>query len=226
MDDKKKKAISIFLMVIGTIIIILIAYFLIQCLRERFYQNAFDERYQEITLKENGIIDQVQVFHGVKLHTYVTEEDKPQKVIFEIKDEVKNELEGYEINSDGEGMEFYSEAIQYKQVKDKKTGKEQFIVSVRKSPGGESSPASFRTYTINENGVIKVSDFTMDTKSKLGTQWIRGISDETHGYYTNLPYQDGAIGSILFLSLIGLLLVASGLWLRRHDFKKGEDAAG
>ncbi|WP_341357153.1 hypothetical protein [Rossellomorea sp. y25] len=229
MDHKKRKKflfISTFLVISGIIIILLVAYFLIQSVRETFYQNAFDKRYDFVSLQEEGMVDAVQVFHGVKLNTYVESESNPATIIFEINDEVEAKLKGHKVHPEEEGMKPYSGFIHYKLMKDNQTGKEAFIASLDTTPSKEDdSTTSFRTYTINENGIVKKSDFTEDTKSKLETQWIKGISDETHGYYTDLPYQDGAKASLLFLSLLGLLSITGGVWLGKSLLIKEKGAA-
>jgi hypothetical protein len=212
--------------IIGLVIMVIAAYFLIQSVRENFYQKAFDKRYDLTSLEEDGIIDAVQVFHGVKMNTYVQNESDPPTIILEINDEVEAKLKGFKVNPDEEGMKPYSGAILYKLITDKQTGKEEFIVSLQTTPANENdSPVKYRTYTINENGIVKKSDFTTETKSKLETQWIRGLSKETHGYYTNLPYQDGGASSLLFLSLIGALFMASGFWVGRSIIIKDKGAA-
>ncbi|MGM0853914.1 MAG: hypothetical protein ACQEWI_15105 [Bacillota bacterium] len=218
--------ISAFLMIIGIIIFLLVTYFLIQSVRETFYQSAFDKRYDFVSLQEEGMVDAVQVFHGVKLNTYVESESNPSTIVLEINDEVEEKLKGYKVNPEEEGMKPYSGVIQYKVMKDKQTGKEQFIVSLDTTSGKENnSTTKYGTYTINENGIVKKSDFTTDTKSKLETQWIRGLSDETQGYYTDLPYQDGAKASLFFLSLLGILFIAGGVWLGKSIFIKEKGAA-
>ncbi|MGE6754778.1 hypothetical protein ACQKFO_15220 [Rossellomorea sp. NPDC071047] len=212
--------------IIGLVIMVIAAYFLIQSVRENFYQKAFDKRYDFTSLEEDGMIDAVQVFHGVKINTFGQNESDPPTIILEINDEEEAELKGYKVNPDEEGMKPYSDAILYKQMTDKQTGKEEFIVSLQTTPANENdSTTKYRTYTINENGIIKKSDFTSDTKSKLETQWIRGISKETQGYYTDLPYQDGGASSLLFLSLIGALFMAGGFWVGRSIIIKDKGAA-
>ncbi|WP_044339944.1 hypothetical protein [Rossellomorea aquimaris] len=228
MNVKRKKFlfISASLVIIGIIIILLVTYFLIQSVRESFYQNAFDKRYDFVSLQEDGMIDAVQVFHGVKLNTYVESESNPSTIILEINDEVEAKLKGHKVNPEEEGMKPYSGVIQYKVMKDKQTGKEEFIVSLDTTPVKENnSITKFRTYTINENGIVKKSNFTEDTKSKLETQWIKGISDETHGYYTDLPYQDEGRSSLFFLSLLGLLCIAGGIWLGKSILINEKGAA-
>lgn len=115
----------------------------------------------------------VQVFHGVKLNTFVEGEREEGNIIFEIKDEVEAELKGFTIGSDPKGMSDFNDAIQYKLMVEKETGKESFIVAMRTSPPSEvisSTPIKYRTYNINENGVIKEGNFTADTKLKMETQ--------------------------------------------------------
>lgn len=212
--------------IIGLVIMVIAAYFLIQSVRENFYQKAFDKRYDLTSLEEEGMIDAVQVFHGVKINTFVQNESDPPTIILEINDEEEAKLKGYKVNPDEKGMKPYSDVIIYKLMTDKQTGKEEFIVSLQTTPASENeASAKYRTYTINENGIIKKSDFTSDTKSKLETQWIRGISKETQGYYTDLPYQDGGATSLLFLSLLGALLMAGAFWLGRSILIKEKGAA-
>jgi hypothetical protein len=67
--------------------------------------------------------------------------------------------------------------------------------------------------------VIKQSNFTLGTKSKIETQWIKGLSGESHGYYTNLPHQQGGAVALLFLSLLGILFILGGLWIRAKRAK-------
>ncbi|MGG4167079.1 hypothetical protein ABEW00_06300 [Rossellomorea vietnamensis] len=204
----------------------IVAYFLIQTLRETFYQNAFDKNYEFISLEEDGIVDTVQVFHGVKINTFVQNEEKPSAIILELNDEKEAKLKGHKVNPAIEGMQAYSAAVSYKRMKNIESGKEQFIVGLQTSPEKEDgSEATYTTYSINENGIVKKSHFTTETKSKLETQWIRGISEETHGYYTDLPYQDGAKGSLLFLSLIGVLLIISGFWVSKSIIAQQKEAA-
>ncbi|PFG04399.1 hypothetical protein [Bacillus sp. es.034] len=210
--------------IIGIVIMSIVAYFLIQTLRESFYQNAFEKNYKYISLEEDGIVDTVQVFHGVKINTFVQKEEKPSTIILELNDEEEAKLKGHKVNPDIEGMQAYSAAVSYKRMKNKESGKEQFIVGLQTSPVKEDSEATYRTYSINENGIVKESDFTTQTKSKLETQWIRGISEETHGYYTDLPYQDGAKGSLLFLSLMGVLLIISGFWVSKSIIAQQKEA--
>ncbi|NMH67656.1 hypothetical protein HF072_02485 [Bacillus sp. RO3] len=218
--SKKQKIwlkISGAIFIVGIVLMMIAAYFLIQSIRESFYQSSFEKRYEFTSLQEDGSVDTVQVFHGVKINTYVEEESDPPTIILEINDEEEAELKGYEINvDDEEGMKAFSGGIQYKLVTDTTSGKEEFIVSLLTSPANESeSSATYRTYTINENGIVKKSDFTTESKSKLETQWIRGISKDTHGYYTDLPYQDGGTSSLWFLSFMGLLFMTGGFWLGR-----------
>ncbi|PFA66806.1 hypothetical protein CN378_12980 [Bacillus sp. AFS015802] len=236
MTHSKKKRfqyISILSIAAGVLSITLVAYFFIQTIRESFYQSHFDKRYEFISLEEDGIIDPVQVFHGVKLNTF--EENlkensrKKPDVIFEVKDEQVVALKGRELHSKGEGMRVFADMIQYKTMVDNQTGKESFIIAMQLNSPNEiqgSAPAKYRTYSINENGVIKKSDFTLKTKSKMETQWIRGLSGESYGYYTNLPHQKGSTTSMIFLSVIGIALLLAGIWIRKwkRNNDKGTDA--
>jgi hypothetical protein len=216
--DKRQKLwlkISISFLLLGIIIMSIVAYFLIQTIREGFYQRAFEKQYDYVSLEEEGSINAVQVFHGVKINTYV-ESESNSSIVLEINDEVEANLKGLKGDPEEEGMQPFSNVIQYKSVTDNQTGKEEFIVSLQTTPvNQQDGNIKYRTYTINENGIVKKSDFTTDTKSKLETQWIRGIPDVTQGYYTNVPYQDGSVGAILFLTLIGLASIAGGVLLRR-----------
>lgn len=216
---KRFRYISHILIIAGVLSITLVAYFLIQSLRETLYQYRFDKQYDFISLKEDGDVYPVQVFHGVKLNTFVEEEgEKKGNIIFEIKDEPEAELEGFDVTSDPEGMNDFTDSIQYKEMVEKETGRESFIVAMRLSPPTEkinSNPINYRTYSINENGVIKVSNFTTKTKSKLETQWIRGLTGEKVGYYSNLPYQKGGAVTLIFLFLFGVASGLGGIWLRR-----------
>jgi hypothetical protein len=220
MTDFRKKRfwyISGLCLAIGFIAIVLVAYFVIQSVRETFYQNAFDDRYEFVSLEEEGEIDPVQVFHGVKLNTFLKGEGETGKekenVVFEVKDEPVAILKGMNLHSDGKGMGVFVDGIQYKLMVDNETGKESFIIAMKIS-SEQASSNKFRTYRINENGVIKKSNFTLDTKSKMETQWIRELSGETHGYYTDLPHQQGGAVSLLFLSLLGILFILGGVWVR------------
>ena len=216
---KRFRYISYILFIAGVLSIALVAYFLVQSLRETFYQNRFDKQYDFISLEEDGDVYPIQVFHGVKLNTFVEEEGKKKgHIIFEIKDEKEAELKGFDVTSDAKGMNEFSEAIQYKEMVEKETGKESFIVAIRLSPPTEkinSNPINYRTYSINENGVIKESNFTTKTKSKLETQWIRGLAGERVGYYSNLPYQKGGAVTLISLLLFGVSSGLGGIWLRR-----------
>jgi hypothetical protein len=207
--------ISISFLLLGTIIMSIVAYFLIQSIREVFYQRAFEKQYDYVSLEEEGSIDAVQVFHGVKINTYVESENNAS-IVLEINDEVEAKIKGLKVDPEEEGMQPFSNVIQYKSVTDIQSGKEQFIVSLQTTPANQrDGNIKYRTYTINENGIVKKSNFTASTKSKLETQWIRGIPEVTQGYYTNVPYQDGSVGAILFLTLIGLASIAGGVLLRR-----------
>jgi hypothetical protein len=62
---------------------------------------------------------------------------------------------------------------------------------------------------------VKKSNFSTKIKSKL----------ETHGYYIDLPYQDGAKGSLLFLFLIGVLMIISGFWVSKSIIEQQKEAA-
>ena len=199
----------------------IVAYFLIQSIRETFYQKAFEKKYDFISLEDDGIVDTVQVFHGVKVSTFIQSEDNPSTIMLEINDEEEAKLKGHKVTADIEGMQPYSDTVIYRIVKNIETGKERFIVSVYTNPDKER----YTTYSINENGIVKKNDFTNETKSKLETQWIRGISGDTHGYYTDLPYQDGATASLLFLSLVGILLITSGFWIGKSIIVKQKEAA-
>ncbi|MBW3110240.1 hypothetical protein KYJ26_00080 [Bacillus sp. MCCB 382] len=217
-NKKRFQYMSIIFIIAGVLSITLVAYFLIQTIRESFYQSHFDKRYEFISLEEDGIIDPVQVFHGVKLNTFMEDlkenSQKKPDLIFEVKDEQVVALKGRELHSKEEGMSVFADMIQYKTMVDNQTGKESFIVAMQmNSPG--SAPAKYRTYSINENGVIKKSDFTLKTKSKMETQWIRGLSGESHGYYTNLPHQKGSTMSLIFLTIIGIALILVGLWIKK-----------
>ncbi|TYS85232.1 hypothetical protein [Rossellomorea aquimaris] len=207
--------ISISFLLLGTIIMSIVAYFLIQSIREVFYQRAFEKQYDYVSLEEEGSIDAVQVFHGVKINTYV-ESESNASIVLEINDEVEAKIKGLKVDPEEEGMQPFSNVIQYKSVTDIQSGKEQFIVSLQTTPANKrDGNIKYRAYTINENGIVKKSNFTASTKSKLETQWIRGIPEVTQGYYTNVPYQDGSVGAILFLTLIGLASIAGGVLLRR-----------
>lgn len=224
MINKKKRLLylSHFLFILGFIAMTLVAYFLIQSIKESFYQNRFEDQYEYISLEEDGDVYPIQVFHGVKLNTFIEGEGESGQmdgeIIFEIKDEPEAELKGFTIGSDPKGMSEFADAIQYKKLVEKETGKESFIVAMRTSHPTDvitSNPIRYRTYSINENGVVKESNFTTDTKSKLETQWIRGLTDEKMGYYSNLPYQKGGMVTLIFLLLFGVVSGIGGVWLRR-----------
>lgn len=201
--------------ILGIIIMSIVAYFLVQSIRESFYQRAFEKQYDYVSLEEEGSIDAVQVFHGVKINTYIEGESNPA-IILEINDEVEAKIKGLKVDPEEEGMQPFSNVIQYKSVTDNQSGKEEFIVSLQVAPVNQKDGIiKYRTYTINENGIVKKSSFTSDTKSKLETQWIRGISDETKGFYTNILYQDGSVGAILFLMFIGIGSIACGFLMRK-----------
>lgn len=207
--------ISASFLLLGIIIMSIVAYFLIQSIREVFYQRAFEKQYDYVSLEEEGSIDAVQVFHGVKINTYV-ESESNASIVLEINDEVEAKIKGLKVDPEEEGMQPFSNVIQYKSVTDNQSGKEQFIVSLQTTRANQrDGNIKYRTYTINENGIVKKSDFTEDTKSKLETQWIRGISDETKGHYTNILYQDGSVGAILFLMFIGIASIAGGVLMRK-----------
>jgi hypothetical protein len=226
---KRFRYISYILFITGFLSVTLVTYFLFQSLRETIYQNGFEKQYGFISLVEDGDVYPIQVFHGVKLNTFVEGEgEKEGSIIFEIKDEPEAKLKGFTIGSDPKGMSDFNDAIQYKVMVEKETGKESFIVAMRTSPPpGEnrSNPTTYRTYSINENGVVKESNFTTDTKSKLETQWIRGISGEKSGYYTNLPYQKGGTVTLIFLFLFGVVSGMAGVWLRKSNLIAGRNQA-
>ncbi len=207
---------------IGFLALTLVVYFVIQSVRETFYQNAFDDRYEFISLEENGETDPVQVFHGVKLNTFLEDEEEAGKkkgnVIFEVKDEPEVTLKGRKLHLEQKGMDVFSDEIQYKALVDNETGEESFIIAIKMTSEGAAT-TKYRTYSINENGVIKKSNFTLNTKSKLETQWIKGLSGGAYGYYTNLPHQQGGVVSLLFLSLLGILFILGGLWIRAKRAK-------
>lgn len=113
------------------------------------------------------------------------EGEPSERIILEVKDDPEAEMKDYVVDPDAKGMSAFANAIQYKVMVNKETGKESFIVALRLTPESQN----YRTYNINENGVMKVSNFTIDHKSKMETQWINGLSEHKYGYYTNLPYQ-------------------------------------
>ncbi|WP_201716723.1 hypothetical protein [Rossellomorea arthrocnemi] len=207
------------LSIIGLILLSIVLYFLVQSVRETFYQNTFEKDYEYSSLKEDGVVDPVQVFHGVKLNTFLEEDEESGKksgnILFEVKDEPEAKLKGFHVDSGREGMGAFDEAIQYKVMVEKETGKESFIIALKKTP--DSEPAKYKTFSINENGVIKASEFTLGTKDELETQWIKGLSDETHGYYTDLPYQKGGTISLVTLTFLGILSLTGARWLRRRS---------
>ena len=171
MTNKKKRFLYIsgICFAIGFLAFALVAYFLVQSVRETFYQNAFDNRYQFISLAKEGVIDPVQVFHGVKLNTFLENQGgtgkKKGNIVFEVKDEKAAALKGMNLHSDGKGMEVFSEGIQYKVMVDNETGKESFIIAM-KTTSEQASTNKYRTYQINENGVIKKSNFTLSTSRR------------------------------------------------------------
>lgn len=221
--NKKKRLLylSHFLFILSFLVITLVAYFLVQSIREAVYQNRFENRFTFISLVEDGEVDPVQVFHGVKVNTFWQEEESEKKsrnIIFEVKDEPEAEINGFKLPSDPKGMADFAEAIQYKKMVENKSENESFIISMKLTPESEkpnSKTTKYRTYHINENGVIKESNFTIETKSKLETQWIRGFSGEQHGYYTDLPYQKGGTLSLISLAFLGLLFLLGGVGFRR-----------
>ncbi|MGD6849151.1 hypothetical protein [Rossellomorea aquimaris] len=219
--SKKKRLVyaSGLLSFIGLLLFSIVLYFLVQSVRETFYQNKFEREYDYLSLTEDGVVDPVQVFHGVKLNTFLEEDEASGKksgdIIFEVKDEPEAKLKGFQVDSGQEGMRAFGDAIQYKMMVEKETGKESFIIAFKKTP--DSSPAKYKTYNINENGVISTSEFTLRTKNKLETQWIRGLSGETHGYYTDLPYQKGGTVSLVSLAFLGILSLIGAVWLRRRS---------
>ncbi|CAN7193245.1 hypothetical protein [Rossellomorea sp. LjRoot5] len=233
MINKKKRMLyaSYFLFITGFVAMTLVAYFFIQSIRESFYQNRFEDQYESISLEEDGDVYPVQVFHGVKVSTFLEEEDSGKKsgtILFEVKDEPEAELKGFKVQSDPQGMSAYKEAIQYKVVEEKETKKESFIIAMRLTPEAgnlKGKPVKYRTYRVNENGVIKKRTFTLDTKSKLDTQWIRRLSGEKHGYYTDLPYQKGGTLSLIALTLMGCLFIIGAMWLRRRVLPIERDQA-
>lgn len=223
--NKKKRLlyVSSFLFMAGIFVLTLVAYFLIQSIRESFYQNSFEKQYEFISLEEDGDVYPVQVFHGVKVNTFLQEEEetgkKSGKIIFEVKDEPEAELKGFNSLSEPQGMSAFANAIQYKKMVEYETGKKSFIIAMRMTPRSENlntAPIKYRTYSINENGVIRESNFTTGTKSKMETQWIRGLSGEKRGYYTNLPYQKGGTLSLISLNLVGILFLIGGVRFRRR----------
>jgi hypothetical protein len=228
---KRLLYVSHFLFILGILIITLVAYFVLQSIRETVYQYRFDQQYEFRSLEEEGEVYPIQVFHGVKLNTFADGEGKEGKkvgnIIFEIKDETEAKLKGVNIGSDLKGMSDLKEVIQYKVMVEKETGQESFIVAMRTSSPLQvirSAPIKYRTYNINENGVIKESNFTADTKSKMETQWIRGLKDEKSGYYSSLPYQENGVFTLIFLLFFGVILGIGGFWLRRSR-NYGKDQA-
>ncbi|TMU83464.1 hypothetical protein FGG79_19850 [Bacillus sp. BHET2] len=223
--SKKKRLmyLSGLLSIIGILFIIIVIYFLFQSVRETFYQNSFESKYDFVSLKEDGEVFPVQVFHGVKVDTFLEEKEVSNKksgnIIFEVKDEPKETLMGFNVHSERNGMSAFSEAIQYKVMVENETGKESFIIAMKITPESEkliTTPSKYKTYSVNENGVIKISEFTLHSKSKLETQWIRGLSGEKHGYYTDLPYQKGGAFSLISFAILGILSLIGGVWLRRR----------
>ncbi|MHA7138190.1 hypothetical protein ACRTEV_13100 [Rossellomorea arthrocnemi] len=207
------------LFVIGAVCILLVAYFLIQSVREHFYQRAFDQQYELQQVEEAE-----EVFHGVKIQTYHTNEGpdgNKADVIVEMNDEVVEELKGRAINPASEEMKVYSHVVRYSLFTDKKRGKEELIVILN----SDRDTPVYRTYRINENGVVSQNDFTTDSKSKQETQFLNGISEEQYGYYTNLPYQDGSWASLIFLGLMGIGCLISAAWIRRTILEKREEPA-
>ncbi|UXH43323.1 hypothetical protein N5C46_16725 [Rossellomorea vietnamensis] len=214
---KRLLYVSHFIFIVGLLILTLAAYFVLQSIRETFYQSRFDQQYEFRSLEEDGEVYPVQVFHGVKVNTFLEEKDGPDRaIILEVKDEPEAKMKGFKVESDAEEMSAFTDAIQYKVMVDKKTGKESFIMALRLTPESKQ----FRTYHVNENGVIKVSNFGVNRKSKMETQWIRGLSGEKYGYYTNLPYQKGSTLSLIALTLIGISCVIGGRGLRRRALEK------
>ncbi|BCB05826.1 hypothetical protein KH172YL63_39590 [Bacillus sp. KH172YL63] len=197
------------------------AYFVIQSIRESFYQRAFDQQYEFKSLEEDGEVYPVQVFHGVKMNTFL-EGEPSERIILEVKDDPEAEMKDYVVDPDAKGMSAFANAIQYKVMVNKETGKESFIVALRLTPESQN----YRTYNINENGVMKVSNFTIDHKSKMETQWINGLSEHKYGYYTNLPYQKGGTLSLTMLSLIGGLFILGGIGVRRSALGGREHGDG
>lgn len=122
--------ISASFLLLGIIIMSIVAYFLIQSIREVFYQRAFEKQYDYVSLEEEGSIDAVQVFHGVKINTYV-ESESNASIVLEINDEVEAKIKGLKVDPEEEGMQPFSNVIQYKSVTDNQSGKEQFIVSLQ-----------------------------------------------------------------------------------------------
>ncbi|MBN8193847.1 hypothetical protein JI667_16985 [Bacillus sp. NTK074B] len=210
---------SALLSIVGLLMFSIVLYFLVQSVRETFYQNKYENDYEYRSLKKDGVVDSVQVFHGVKLNTFLEEDEESGKksgnILFEVKDEPEATLKGFQVDSGREDMGAFDEAIQYKVMVEKETGRESFIVTLKKSPNSEH--AKYKTFSINENGVIKTSEFTPATKNKLETQWIKGLSDETHGYYTDLPYQKGGWVSLIALAFLGILSMIGAMWFRRRS---------
>ncbi|MCA1060877.1 hypothetical protein LCL96_18335 [Rossellomorea aquimaris] len=229
MEMKSKKislGISVLLTLTGIVILFIGAYFLIQSLREYHYQSSFEKKYEFIPIKNDH---HVQVFHGVKINTFLKEENRNNlnsTIILEIKDEIEAEIKASPVDTDTDSMKAYSDVIQYKHMVNRETNEETFIIAMQTTPAGKRvDTKQYRTYSINENGVITKSEFTIGHQSKAETQWIRGISKQKHGYYTDLPYQDGAWTSLLLLIGFGLLSLFSGIKLGQNAFNRYSGAA-
>ncbi len=75
----------------------------------------------------------------------------------------------------------------------------------------------FQTFRINENGVVKKSNFQSGENSKLETQWIRGLTEDKIGYHTSLPYQDHPVLTLISTAFAGLISLYVGLRLRKRE---------
>ncbi|MGX1262592.1 hypothetical protein RKD55_000396 [Rossellomorea marisflavi] len=212
------KLISVLLLAAGAVLLTIVLYFTVQSVRELVYQNGIEKRYSFQAPEET-----VQVFHGVKVQTY---RDGP-KVLLELQEEERGKVKVPGAKTDKkDDMEAFRGIVQYKLMKEKKTGEEWFIAALRLTPEVMAEgDQKFQTFRINENGVVKKSNFSPGSNTKLETQWVRGLTEEKIGYHTSLPYQDHPVLTLISTALAGLVSLFVGLRLRKREKARKYEAA-
>lgn len=214
------KLISVLLLAAGAVLLTIVLYFTVQSVRELVYQNGIEKRYSFQSPEDK---EAVQVFHGVKVETY----RDGKEVLLELQEEERAKVKAPLSNADEKSaMKAFKGIVQYKVMKDKETGEEWFIAALRLTPGAiKESDQTFQTFRINENGVVKKSNFSSGSNSKLETQWIRGLTEDKMGYHTSLPYQDHPVLTLVSTAIAGLVSLYVGLRLRKREKAKKYEAA-
>jgi hypothetical protein len=214
------KLISVLLLAAGAVLLTIVLYFTVQSVRELVYQNGIEKRYSFQSPEDT---ETVQIFHGVKVQTYW---DGPE-VLLELQEEERAKVKAPGAQTDEKSdMKAFKGIVQYKVMKEKETGEEWFIASLRETPGlMNERDQKFQTFRINENGVVKKSDFSTGSNSKLETQWIRGLTEDKIGYHTSLLYQDHPVLTLISTAFAGLVALFVGLRLRKRERTKKYEAA-